>query len=306
MLVDIAIRISFPLYQTLRDWLFGLKILFRRFLAWETLFPLSFFLVSFIKNWYTISYLSKREKEKGCKREREILIILNLLFAYSLFRFFSMLLNLLFTNPIEFVILAGLLVMALSVHEFSHAAVADRLGDPTARLSGRVTLNPLAHLDPLGAILILIAGFGWGKPVMFDPFNLKHPQRDSALIALAGPCANLIMAILSSLLLRFFSFSPFPFFAFLYEIFSLFLYLNISLGVFNLIPVGPLDGFKVVAGLLPKKYYADWMSLERYGLIFLLLLVFPVFGGTAPVFMILSPIVNLLVNLLMPGRGGII
>lgn len=234
-----------------------------------------------------------------------------------------MLLNLLFTSPLEFVILAGLLVMALSVHEFSHAIMADHLGDPTARLSGRVTLNPLAHLDPLGALLILVAGFGWGKPVMFDPFNLKHPQRDSALIALAGPSANLIMAILGAILLRIVLLLPYNTFTFLLgEILEGknisngyvpgFIELNIVLAIFNLTPVGPLDGFKVVAGFLPKKYYARWMSLERYGLIFLLLLVFPIFGGTAPVFIVLNPIITFLVSilmpvsLLMPGRGGII
>lgn len=218
-----------------------------------------------------------------------------------------MLLNLLFTSPIEFIILSGLLVMALSVHEFSHAFIADHLGDPTPRLQGRVTLNPLAHLDPLGTLLIVIAGFGWGKPVMFDSFNLRHRERDTALIALAGPGANFVMAILSGILLHFISSGlNFTFSGFFYEIFSLFLYLNIALGVFNLIPIHPLDGFKVVAGLLPKKYYDDWMSLERYGLIFLLLLVFPLFGSSAPVQMILNPIVGFLVNLLLPGRGGII
>src|SRR3989338_7102351 len=90
-----------------------------------------------------------------------------------------------------FIVIIALL-SAITIHEFSHAWVADRLGDPTPRLMGRVTLNPLAHLDPIGTIALLLIGFGWGKPVPFDPFNLENPRRDSALIALAGPASNLI------------------------------------------------------------------------------------------------------------------
>lgn len=209
-----------------------------------------------------------------------------------------MLLNLLFTNPVEFIIVAVLLVIAISVHEFSHALAADRLGDPTARISGRLTLNPLAHLDPLGTMLILIAGFGWGKPVPFDPFNLKDPKKDAAIISFAGPLSNLVMAATAAVMLRIFLFSP--------EILELFIYFNVLLAVFNLIPIHPLDGFKVVAGLLPKKYYADWMSLSPYGMIFLILLIFPFFGSS-PIVNLVSPIINFILSFLLPGKmGGII
>src|SRR3990172_11954241 len=100
----------------------------------------------------------------------------------------------LFNNPLSFVFWLLGLTVAITVHEFAHAYAAERLGDPTPRLMGRLTLNPLAHLDPLGTLMLLIARFGWGKPVQFDPFNLRHPRRDSALISLAGPASNLIMA----------------------------------------------------------------------------------------------------------------
>ena len=210
--------------------------------------------------------------------------------------------SLLSQNPLSFVIIAILLVAAIAVHEFSHAFAADRLGDPTPKLAGRLTLNPLAHLDPIGSLLLIVAGFGWGKPVPFDPFNLKNPKKDSAIISFAGPLSNLIMAILTSVLLRIVATVPFflvsSFFA---EILSTFIYFNVLLAIFNLIPIHPLDGFKVIGGLLPKKYYYEWMELERYGMIFLIFLIFPFFGRS-PIFTIISPIINFLVSILAPGN----
>lgn len=214
---------------------------------------------------------------------------------------------LLFQNPLEFLIVAILLIAAISIHEFSHAFASDQLGDPTARLAGRLTLNPSAHLDPVGTLLLFFAGFGWGKPVPFDPFNLREPKRDSALISFAGPLSNLAMAVLSSILLRIFSnIIPLPLGAVVGDILTLFIYFNVLLAVFNLIPIHPLDGFKVVGGLLPKKYYYDWMQLERYGMIFLLLLIFPFFGNS-PITSVISPIVNFILSFLVPIKiGGII
>lgn len=215
--------------------------------------------------------------------------------------------NLFLQNPVEFLIIAVLLVIAISVHEFSHAFTADRLGDPTARIAGRLTLNPTAHLDPLGTILLFIAGFGWGRPVPFDPFNLKDPKRDSALISIAGPFSNLLMAITGSIILRILA--GFPILAissFLTDVISTLIYFNVVLGVFNLIPVHPLDGFKVIGGLMPEKYYRDWMALEPYGIIFLILLIFPFFGSS-PLNAFLSPIVSSIMSILVPTRiGGII
>lgn len=205
-------------------------------------------------------------------------------------------LDVLFQNPLSFFLFLFLLVIVISVHEFSHAFAADHLGDPTPKLAGRLTLNPLSHLDLIGSLLFLLAGFGWGKPVPFDPYNLKSPKKDAAFISFAGPLSNIIMAVLASILLRFF----------ISDLIYTFVRLNILLAVFNLIPVHPLDGFKVVAGLLPQKYYHDWLELERYGMIFLIFLIFPFFGS-APIFTIINPVINFLMSILIPSQlGGII
>lgn len=194
--------------------------------------------------------------------------------------------------------------MAISVHEFAHAAVADRLGDPTPKLAGRLTMNPLAHLDLAGSLLLLLVGFGWGKPVPFDSFNLRNPKKDTALISFAGAFSNIIIAIFTSFFLQLAAHTPIiSLGAFLTDILSTFIYFNILLAVFNLLPISPLDGFKVVAGLIPEKYYDDWMELEKYGIIFLLILIFPFFG-TPPVVSIISPFINFISSLLIPSAIG--
>src|SRR3990167_9499711 len=106
----------------------------------------------------------------------------------------------LFSNPIFFISSLISIVIAISVHEFAHAKIADQLGDPTPGLQGRLTLNPKAHIDLYGMIFLLLIGFGWGKPVQFDPFNLKHPRRDAALISIAGPLSNFAIALIMSIL----------------------------------------------------------------------------------------------------------
>src|SRR3989344_5780068 len=135
------------------------------------------------------------------------------------------------TDPLALLLFLPALVIAITVHEFSHAFAADRLGDPTPQLQGRLTLNPLKHLDPVGSLMLLFFRFGWGKPVEFDPYHLRHPRRDAALISLAGPAVNLILATVLSLVLKF---SPSP-------LFSIFLspviLININLAIFNLLPV---------------------------------------------------------------------
>jgi Zn-dependent protease len=199
-----------------------------------------------------------------------------------------------FAQPLLFIIA---FLISLSVHEAAHAWMANRLGDPTARLAGRQTLNPLAHLDPLGALLVfflLFTGspiiFGWGKPVPFDPFNLRSPRRDSALISFAGPAANLILAALLAVIVRL---TNLP----LIEM----IVLNITWAFFNLLPLHPLDGGKVLIGLLPQELAPKWDEiLHQYGLIILIFLIFP-FGGTSPLFLILRPLVSLALKLLLPG-----
>lgn len=215
----------------------------------------------------------------------------------------------LINNPLGFVYWLIALVVAITIHEFAHALAAERLGDPTPRLMGRLTLNPLAHLDPLGTLMLLVARFGWGKPVVFDPFNLRHPRRDSAIISLAGPVSNLILAFICSVLLRLLSrmFMPilpnsmvlFVFYA-LIPLLQAIITLNVVLAVFNLIPIHPLDGFKIVGGILPTEYASQWQELEPYGLIFLLLLIFPILGRTAPIHNVISPVINGILQLLLP------
>jgi len=213
----------------------------------------------------------------------------------------------LFNNPIAFVAWIIALVTAISIHEFSHAFMADRLGDPTPRLQGRLTLNPLAHLDPMGTLLLLIARFGWGKPVMFDPFNLRNPRRDAALISLAGPVSNILLAGLLSLILRVLLYVSVPSNVFLYILFGLIqpaIVMNVILAIFNLVPIHPLDGFKIVGGILPEDYARQWYELQPYGMIFLLFLIFPFFGSVAPIHQFISPIINALLVLFLPGSGG--
>ncbi|MDA1079537.1 MAG: site-2 protease family protein [bacterium] len=207
------------------------------------------------------------------------------------------LLSLLFQDPISFAILAGVLVASLTIHEFAHAWAADKLGDPTPRHQGRLTLNPLAHLDPLGSVALLVIGFGWGKPVQFDPYNLKEPVRDAAMIGLAGPAVNLISALLLALALPFI-----PAFA---SVISLSIFYNVMLAIFNLVPVAPLDGSKILLALLPKDVAYEYDSfMARYGTLVLVGLLMP-WGGQSPISMLIRPIINTILGGLL-GLSGLI
>lgn len=168
------------------------------------------------------------------------------------------------------------LLIAVTVHELAHALVADRLGDPTARLLGRITLNPLPHIDPLGAIAFVIAGFGWAKPVPVNAANLRHPRRDMAWVAAAGPLSNFLVAFLALAILRFSasqglivarSDASAQILLFIY-------YFNLGIGIFNLIPLPPLDGGHFLPYLLPARAAGLVRAVEQYGAIILLLLVF--------------------------------
>jgi Zn-dependent protease len=200
----------------------------------------------------------------------------------------------LISNPILFISFALGLLIAITIHEFSHAFAADRLGDPTPRSQGRLTLNPLAHLDPLGTISMLLIGFGWGKPVQFDPYNLENPRRDAAIISLAGPVSNLTLAFVLSLFERLISFDS----AILTFLIPL-MYINVMLAIFNLIPIGPLDGQKILYGILPRDLAYEFQAImSKYGILLLLLFILPVFGGQAPIAAIISPIINFVMTLL--------
>ncbi|HUD19909.1 MAG TPA: site-2 protease family protein [Patescibacteria group bacterium] len=209
----------------------------------------------------------------------------------------------LINNPIAFVFWIIALVVAISIHEFSHAFMADYLGDPTPRLQGRLTLNPLAHLDPIGTILLLIARFGWGKPVIFDPYNLRNPKRDSALISIAGPISNFLLASVCAIIVHFLMNINSTAVDVLIALLQSIIVLSVMLGVFNLVPIHPLDGFKIVEGILPDEYARQWHELQPYGLIFLLFLAFPILGNVAPLTRVISPVINGILGILLPGTS---
>ncbi len=208
--------------------------------------------------------------------------------------------NYLFSNPLIFFLYLFALLVAITIHEFSHAYMADQLGDPTPRLQGRLKLNPMAHLDWLGMVFLLLFGFGWGKPVEFDPYNLKNPRKDAAVISIAGPISNFIMAIALSIILRLLIFFDLNFLTTIgFLLLTPVIRMNIILGVFNLLPIHPLDGFKIVGGFLSNESAREWYSLQRYGMFFLLLMIFPI-AGTSMLERVLSPMVSFMVNILIP------
>jgi Zn-dependent protease len=197
-------------------------------------------------------------------------------------------LDILSSNPFGFLILIVCLILSIGIHEFAHAFTAYKLGDVTPKNQGRVTLNPFAHIDPLGLLLVVIAGFGWGKPVEFDIYNLRNPKRDVLLIALAGPLSNILLAFVLHVFSVFYGINP---------IINQLLIMNLVLAVFNLIPIAPLDGFNIVTGLLPYDIAYKWRDLEQYGIFILIALV--LFNGTQyiiyPAVSIILGIFNLLI-----------
>lgn len=196
-------------------------------------------------------------------------------------------------SPVFFVVWILALLLAITVHEFAHAFAADKLGDPTPRIQGRLTLNPLAHLDPVGTLMLLLFKFGWGKPVQFDPYNLQNPRRDAAIISFAGPLSNLILAGLLAIPINL---------GFIPNLLIPFVLLNIVLAIFNLVPVHPLDGGKILVGLLPEDQSEDVdLFLRKYGLFIVLGLLLPIWGGVSPLVAIISPVVNFLTKILLSG-----
>ena len=213
------------------------------------------------------------------------LLILELIFGGRLATLLS--------SPIQTLTTLACLLIALTIHEFAHALAADRLGDPNPRLQGRLSLNPLHHLDPVGTLLIITTGFGWGKPVEFDAYNLRRPITDGALIAAAGPASNFILAALIAIFLRFgLQFIPtssytLPLMLFLVQLFSV----NLSLGIFNLVPLYPLDGHHILRALLPSseaRHRYDAFN-RHFGLIVSLLLILPIFGGKSIISQLTTP-----------------
>ncbi len=205
------------------------------------------------------------------------------------------------------------LVVGISVHECSHAFTAWRLGDPTAKAMGRVSLNPMRHLDPAGTVMMLLIGFGWGKPTPVNPNRLRNgPEAGRAMVAAAGPVSNVLVAVLASLPIHLGLatwHSPFLIvrtnFWDVSDYAGLFLaslvIFNVFLAVFNLLPIAPLDGFSVFAGLLPRDLSFEFRKLESYGPAILMVLLFMSFftgGRFSPLYEVMSPVINGLTRLI--------
>ena len=171
------------------------------------------------------------------------------------------------------------IIIGLVFHEYAHALAADKLGDPTPRSYGRLTIEPWPHLDILGLLLIFIPPhFGWAKPVPIDPRNFKKPRRDEIIVSIAGPLANLLIAVLSGFVLMLtIKFNIFanslPAQTTLVNIIVLTMIININLFLLNLIPIPPLDGSHILANILPYNYSRKYLELQRYGMIILLILI---------------------------------
>lgn len=198
-------------------------------------------------------------------------------------------------------------LLALSFHEYMHGYTAYKLGDPTAKYAGRLTMNPLSHLDPIGTIMIFLVHFGWAKPVPVNPAYFRDPKKDMLLVSISGPLANMFLAFISGILVRlthagFFNFMPANVMQIIYTMFVLSLQINLALAIFNILPIPPLDGSKILYGLLPDKYDYFIEGLERYGSFILMAVI--LFGFISG-FPILGVFINPFVNFFSALFGGV-
>ena len=168
--------------------------------------------------------------------------------------------------PMEvLIILLPILIFSLCFHEFSHGYIAYKLGDHTAARNGRLTLNPLAHLDPIGSLMILFVGFGWAKPVPVNPVNFSNPRLDMMKVAFAGPASNLLLAFTGGLMMRLVNIVGLLLSEMFIQTLYFFIFINISLAVFNMIPVAPLDGSQIFGNMISKNNPELAWKLQMYG-----------------------------------------
>jgi len=182
-----------------------------------------------------------------------------------------------FSNITGMIIAIPAVLVAITFHEYAHGKAAYLFGDPTPKYQGRLTLNPIAHLDPIGTLLLFIAGFGWAKPVQVNPFHFRGDRKKiMMLVSLAGPLMNTVLAYLAAVGMqivgRFYTLGTIA--VYLHLFFKLLLFYNVVLAVFNLLPIPPLDGSKILAGVLPERYSSFIYRIEQYGPLILLLLIF--------------------------------
>ncbi|MFN2355227.1 MAG: site-2 protease family protein [Desulfopila sp.] len=204
----------------------------------------------------------------------------------------------------KIILLAPPILLALTLHEYAHGYIANRLGDPTAKMSGRLTLNPLRHLDPFGAIAFFLINIGWARPVPVNGAYFKNPRKDMLWVALAGPVTNLCLAVISAIVAKIiFQLTlilPYSMLAEaivvpLYEMLKASIWINLVLCIFNFLPIPPLDGSRIVVGLLPESMAETYTSFERYGFIIILILAF-----TGVLSKMILPIISFAGNLLLP------
>lgn len=181
---------------------------------------------------------------------------------------------------------------AITFHEFCHGYAAKKLGDPTAEMAGRLTLNPLRHLDPIGTLMLLIFRIGWARPVPINPSNFKQPKRDTVIVSLAGAAGNILTAFVCARLVRH---VPILFQSYgAQQLILIMIYVNVGLAAFNLLPIPPLDGSRILYVLLPYKYMNAYYWLERYGVFVIMALML---AGALP--MLMTPLIGIILRLIL-------